>query len=290
MDADDVALPALARAARRAASRRRRRCAVVGTGMIDLDGDGRLGHGAPHARRRRARCAGRRSSPRRSSTRPSLLDRAVLERHGLRYDTSFGESEDYDLWARLLDVADGDNVREALVLYRKHADAGVGAAGRAAARLPAARRAAADRRARPAARRRRSPSSRGAPAPGSPLAGRDCGGSGRALLTSSSRRSRRATAATRRAGRPPGPSPRAWLRRETVALVRAALGSTRRCPVRGLAAAEATGDARAERAAAATWLRAAPGRAGRRHVGLPGADAVSDGDARPAARRGPSSS
>ena len=49
-----------------------------------------------------------------------VVDRAVLERHELRYDTSFAESEDYDLWARLLDVADGDNVPAALVLYRRH--------------------------------------------------------------------------------------------------------------------------------------------------------------------------
>ena len=49
-----------------------------------------------------------------------VVDRAALDEHGLRYDPSFGESEDYDLWARLLDVADGDNVHEALVLYRKH--------------------------------------------------------------------------------------------------------------------------------------------------------------------------
>ena len=48
------------------------------------------------------------------------VDRSVVEQHGLRYDTSFEESEDYDLWTRLLEVADGDNVRRALVLYRKH--------------------------------------------------------------------------------------------------------------------------------------------------------------------------
>ena len=40
---------------------------------------------------------------RRSSTRRVLVERDVLERHGLRYDTSFEESEDYDLWSRLLD-------------------------------------------------------------------------------------------------------------------------------------------------------------------------------------------
>ena len=49
-----------------------------------------------------------------------IVDRAVLDRHGLRYDTSFPESEDYDLWSRLLEVAEGDNVSEPLVLYRRH--------------------------------------------------------------------------------------------------------------------------------------------------------------------------
>ncbi len=38
-----------------------------------------------------------------------LVDRDVLERHGLRYDTEYRESEDYDLWTRLLDVSRGDN-------------------------------------------------------------------------------------------------------------------------------------------------------------------------------------
>ena len=50
-----------------------------------------------------------------------FVDRDLLERNGLRYDTSFEESEDYELWSRLLDAADGDNVAEPLVLYRVHA-------------------------------------------------------------------------------------------------------------------------------------------------------------------------
>ena len=49
-----------------------------------------------------------------------MVDRQVLDAHGLRYDTSFAESEDYDLWSRLLAVADGDNLRDPLVLYRRH--------------------------------------------------------------------------------------------------------------------------------------------------------------------------
>ena len=49
-----------------------------------------------------------------------LIDRAVLDEHGLRYDPEYLESEDYELWARLLAVADGDNLAEPLVLYRTH--------------------------------------------------------------------------------------------------------------------------------------------------------------------------
>jgi glycosyltransferase involved in cell wall biosynthesis len=117
MDADDVALPrwletTLVRL-RGGGSR------VVGSGMIDLDGDGHLGavHRMPGGSRA-VRWAALFSSPFFHST--VVLDRGVLDEHGLRYDASFGESEDFDLWARLLDVADGDNVPQALVLYRKH--------------------------------------------------------------------------------------------------------------------------------------------------------------------------
>ena len=118
MDADDIALPwwletTLGRL-------RLSGSAVMGSGMIDLGGDGRLGtvHRMP-AGARAVRWAALFSSPFFHST--VVVDRAVLDEHGLRYDPSFAESEDYDLWARLLDVADGDNVRDALVLYRKHA-------------------------------------------------------------------------------------------------------------------------------------------------------------------------
>jgi glycosyltransferase involved in cell wall biosynthesis len=118
MDADDLALPHWLEAVLgriRAAPR----VAVVGTGMIDLGADGDLGvvHRMPQGIRA-VRWACLFSSPFFHST--VLLDRAVLEREQLRYDPSFGESEDYDLWARLLTVVDGDNIEDALVLYRKH--------------------------------------------------------------------------------------------------------------------------------------------------------------------------
>ena len=118
MDADDVALPSwLDRIVARVSSMPA--AAVVGTGMIDLHGNGRLGtvHRMPVGARA-VRWAALFSSPFFHST--VVVDRVVLDGHGLRYDTSFGESEDYDLWSRLLEVSDGDNVPEALVLYRKH--------------------------------------------------------------------------------------------------------------------------------------------------------------------------
>jgi glycosyltransferase involved in cell wall biosynthesis len=117
MDADDVALPRWLETT--VGRLRESGSGVVGSAMIDLDGDGRLGtvHRMPGGARA-VRWAALFSSPFFHST--VALDRAVLDEHRLRYDTSFGESEDYDLWARLLDVADGDNVPQALVLYRKH--------------------------------------------------------------------------------------------------------------------------------------------------------------------------
>jgi glycosyltransferase involved in cell wall biosynthesis len=118
MDADDVAGPGWL-AAILTRLRAQPGTAVVGSGMIDLGLDGRLGtvHRLPSGARA-VRWAALFSSPFFHST--VVLDRAVLEEHGLRYDTSFAESEDYDLWSRLLSVADGDNVQDALVLYRKH--------------------------------------------------------------------------------------------------------------------------------------------------------------------------
>ncbi len=50
-----------------------------------------------------------------------LVDREALETHGLRYDPAYLESEDYELWARLLLHAEGDNLTDPLLLYRVHA-------------------------------------------------------------------------------------------------------------------------------------------------------------------------
>lgn len=119
MDADDLALPGWL-AAVLGRIRSAPGTAAVGCGMIDLHEDGRLGtvHHMPTGARA-VRWAALFSSPFFHST--VALDRTVLERHVLRYDQAFEESEDYDLWTRLLRVAEGDNVRRGLVLYRKHA-------------------------------------------------------------------------------------------------------------------------------------------------------------------------
>ena len=120
LDADDVAMPQ--RLERQLARLRATpRAAVVGSAVIELDEAGRLGR--PHAMPLGAvdvRWAALFGSPFLHPT--VLVERDVLERHSFRYDTSFEESEDYDLWSRLLDVADGDNLPDSLVLYRVHPD------------------------------------------------------------------------------------------------------------------------------------------------------------------------
>src|SRR5919204_4387169 len=118
LDADDVALPdRLQRQVERL--RGNARTAVVGSAVVDLDEHGVRGR--THVMPRGAtalRWHALFSSPFFHPT--VLVDRDVLERHGLRYDPEFLESEDYDLWTRLFEFADGANLREPLVLKRVH--------------------------------------------------------------------------------------------------------------------------------------------------------------------------
>jgi glycosyltransferase involved in cell wall biosynthesis/GT2 family glycosyltransferase len=118
LDSDDIARPdrlerQLARMQGDA------RVAVVGSSVTDVDEDGVPGqtHVLPQGATP-LRWHALFSSPFFHPT--VLVDRDVLEQHGLRYDPAFLESEDYDLWARLFAVADGDNLRDALVLKRVH--------------------------------------------------------------------------------------------------------------------------------------------------------------------------
>jgi glycosyltransferase involved in cell wall biosynthesis len=118
LDADDVAFPDwLERLSSRLGSERR--LSVAGSAMLDIDRHGRPAQlhvmpATPIAVRWHALF----SAPFFHST--VVVERDVLERNDLAYDTRYPESEDYDLWTRLLEVAEGANVDEALVLHRRH--------------------------------------------------------------------------------------------------------------------------------------------------------------------------
>jgi glycosyltransferase involved in cell wall biosynthesis len=118
LDADDVAVPErLERQAERL--RADPPVAVVGSAVVDLDEQG--GQGRTHVMPSGAtplRWLALFSSPFFHPT--VLVDREALDRYELRYDPEFLESEDYDLWTRLFAYADGDNLREPLVLKRVH--------------------------------------------------------------------------------------------------------------------------------------------------------------------------
>jgi len=118
LDADDVAFPErlelqLARMTRDP------QLAVLGTAVLDLDETGRPGrlHRNPVGPRA-VRWLSLFSAPFFHPT--VLIAREALEANGLRYDPSCLESEDYELWTRLLATADGANLAEPLVLKRVH--------------------------------------------------------------------------------------------------------------------------------------------------------------------------
>ena len=95
------------------------RVAVAGSAMLDIDEHGRPAelHVMPTSALG-VRWHALFSAPFFHST--VLVKRDLLERHALEYDTRYLESEDFDLWTRLLEVADGANVDEPLVLHRRH--------------------------------------------------------------------------------------------------------------------------------------------------------------------------
>jgi glycosyltransferase involved in cell wall biosynthesis len=119
MDADDLALPTwLDRVLARLEAEPP--VALVGAGIVELQPDGRLGAAhipepGPAVTRWYSHFA---ASPFFHNT--VVFDRELFERHGLRYDESFGESEDYELWTRVLQHAEADALSELLVLYRIH--------------------------------------------------------------------------------------------------------------------------------------------------------------------------
>ena len=117
LDADDVALPL--RLETQLQRARADGLAIVGSSILELDAVGSPGRFHPMPRTpHEVRWHGLFSSP---FFHPSVLvDRRLLERHELRYDVEYTESEDYDLWMRLLRHAEGANTAEPLVLYRVH--------------------------------------------------------------------------------------------------------------------------------------------------------------------------
>jgi len=118
LDADDVALPErLARQLARISATPP--VGAVGSAVLDLDESDRLGalHRNPVGPLG-VRWLALFGSPFFHPT--VLVDRTLLDEHGLRYDPEFAESEDYDLWTRLLRFCDGANLDEPLVLKRVH--------------------------------------------------------------------------------------------------------------------------------------------------------------------------
>jgi GT2 family glycosyltransferase len=118
LDADDVALP---RRLERQLARIRATpgTIVLGTAVCELAGNGSPGmvHAMP-ATPIAVRWHLLFSSPFFHPT--VLVEREALERGRFRYDPTFLESEDYDLWSRMLAEGEGANLSEALVLYRVH--------------------------------------------------------------------------------------------------------------------------------------------------------------------------
>jgi len=118
LDADDLALPQ--RLERQLARLHAGSVGIVGSAVLDIDDRGRPGAlrempAEPLSVRWHALFGSPFYHP------AVLLDKSILERHHLAYDPAYEESEDFDLWARLLAVTDGTNLEEPLVLYRVHA-------------------------------------------------------------------------------------------------------------------------------------------------------------------------
>ena len=118
LDADDVALPRrleyqLARIAEPDQP------AILGSAVLDIDRTGEPGtlHRNPSGPRG-IRWHALFGSPFFHPT--VVIDRERVEPSWLRYDPSFLESEDYDLWTRLLLSLDGANLTQPLVLKRVH--------------------------------------------------------------------------------------------------------------------------------------------------------------------------
>ena len=295
MDADDVALPRLARDAGRGRLRPDRAAPCVGSGDDRPARRTVARHRAPDAR------------PARDAVRwAALFSVAVLPLDAcsstatcstgtaLRYDTSFRESEDYDLWAR---AARGRRRRQragARSCSTAGTDAGVRAARRAAVRVPASGCAAADPgRSRPSSTEERAElawrAGRGIPLPDGAVrrGGGRARGARRALREALTARARARGAP--RHGRSPE-ARRASRRRARRSARGAPCGSTPRSRPGSRSAVSAAGRAPAAREQLARRQRDVADRRRRSPHDRPaGADALPDRDARPPGRSGPTS-
>jgi len=118
MDADDLALPDwLERVVGRIG--RDPAVAIAGAGLVELDaweadGDVHILPAGTGITRWRSLFG----TPFFHNT--IVLDRVLLDDQGLRYDPAYEGAEDYELWLRILFVADGDNIPFVAVRYRKH--------------------------------------------------------------------------------------------------------------------------------------------------------------------------
>jgi len=118
LDADDLAFPERL-AAQVEHIGARPELAIVGSAVVDVDAGGRVGtlHRNPLGPRGVGWLA-LFSSPFFHPT--VLLERGVLDGRGLRYDPAYLESEDYELWTRLLAFVEGANHAKPLVAKRVH--------------------------------------------------------------------------------------------------------------------------------------------------------------------------
>jgi glycosyltransferase involved in cell wall biosynthesis len=122
MDADDVALPQRLEL-QLARLQAEPRIALVGSGVSELWPGDRLG--ASHVLPAGTLVTRWRSLFGTPFFHPTVVvERELLDRHGLRYDSAYdagdASTEDYELWSRLLDHADADNVPAPLLLYGRH--------------------------------------------------------------------------------------------------------------------------------------------------------------------------
>jgi glycosyltransferase involved in cell wall biosynthesis len=119
MDGDDIAHHnRLARQARHLDSHPH--VGLLGTSAVQIDAAGRqIGRIVPPRRSLDIRWTLLLTNP---FLHPSVMfRRCLLAKHGLAYDSRFSAAQDFDLWTRMLKVAEGANLVGPFLYYRVHA-------------------------------------------------------------------------------------------------------------------------------------------------------------------------